>query len=354
MDRLLKEPEPHIRQTGESWFVYDGQHLFNPQLDSPLLNRSLYVGDQEEDLRSHLMGKKYGEPFPERLLPKLLMTRPMPTLEEMRAHVIEFGGLHYILESVSPAHEFLFRKVGARNWSGWGEEHLIVFKKEGGWAAEHQSVETRTTPIENVGDGTENAHFQFRVLPRIFLYWGGNNIVVPVQTTDPQSKELPSVVETVKALQTMPPLLLGGLQAIQLIDEKHKNNYYGQMDSAGILRLYRGSRDKHLHATLFHELAHWFAMRFLGSVFLAGQAGWIRAMMQDAHNASHYAPTNIGEDFAETVALYFLTGGGRCGKEMIHFKNRFKLLDELFYSCFTQTYHAQYSASTAAHSHVST
>ena len=339
LDGLLEEPHCH-NGTREGWMVYDETHLFNPYR-----GESLYV--------ENLQGKKYGEQFPARALPKFLLVQSHPRLEKMKAHVIEHNGASYILEAVSPAQELLFRRIGRPNWSGLGEDHLIVFKKDGEWMAEYQSVPTQSVSVDHVGDGTEDAHFQFGVLPGIPLYWREHNFIVPVETINPKNKELPPVFDVAKALGIMPPLLLGGLQAVQLVDENHDDECFAEMDPEGILRLYRGSRGHHLHATLFHELAHWFAIRVLGSVFLEEQAHWIRAMMKDAKNPSWYATTTIAEDFAESVALYFLTGGGRLGEAPVHFKNRFRLLDALFYDCFTPAYHGRHGTSTAAHSPVS-
>ncbi|MDP2600461.1 MAG: hypothetical protein Q8P84_07015 [Deltaproteobacteria bacterium] len=324
LDGLLDEPHYH-NGTREGWLVYDETHLFQPHR-----GESLYIGDQNGDLAPHLKGRRYGERFSARALPKFLLVQSHPRLEKIKSHLIEYQGISFILEAVSPAQELLFRRVGMPKWSGLGEDRLIVFKKNGEWMAESQSVPTQPAYVDNTGDGTEAVLFEYKGLPLL----PSHEITVPVRAPHGQGKELPSIEETVAALCRMPPLLMGGLQAVELIDKQHKNDFYGEMDPKGILRLYRGSRDLHLHATLFHELAHWFAMRILCSVFLAEQAHLIRAMMKDAKSPSHYAATNMGEYFAESVALYFLTDGGRLGSAPTHFRNFFRLLDQLFYDCF--------------------
>lgn len=347
-------PEPQLQNTSPKggWLVYDETHLFNPHQ-----GQSLYIGEQETNLHPHMAGKKYGELFPSRLLPQLITTRPMPRLEEMKAHVLEYGVLHYILEAVSPAQELLFRRVGRPNWSGLGEDHLIVFKRNGEWVAEYQSKRTKPASVKKVGEGLEAAYFEHGVLPSISQYWTPQKRAIPVYTTNPSSSELPSVAEIQEVLQSIPSFLLGGIQAVQLVDEElsdaERGQYLALMNPKGIVFFYRGSHDIHLHSTLFHELTHWFAMRVLGSVFLAEQAHWIRAMMQDAVSPSQYATTTIGEGLAELGALYFLTGGGRFGKAPVHFRNFFKLLDALFHDCFTDAYHDRYTANLAAHSHAS-
>ena len=328
LDQLVPEPQYGNKPARDGWIVYDEKHLYHPHS-----GRSLDVAEQGTVLSSYMKGRRYGEFFSSRLLPQLVTTRPMWRLEKMKAHLLELQDISFILEAMSPAGEFLFRRVGRPNWSGWGEDHLIVFKKEGEWVAECQSVPTQSAYVDNIGDGTEDACFQFRVLRNLSAFWMTHEQAIPVHTTNAFAEKLPSVREVEEALRIMPPLLLGGLQSVELIDQQHENGYYGQMESTGILRLFRGSREYHLHATLFHELAHWFAMRCLGSMFLSGQAQWIRAIMQDARNPSKYATTTIGEDFAESVALYFLTGGGRFGAAPIYFRNRFRILDDWMHDC---------------------
>lgn len=341
IDYLLSESQFHSQPPTGSWLAYDEDHFFHPHW-----GLSLYVGDQKPDVQALLAGRRYGESIDSQRLPPYLTLRKMPQFEEIKSYVLEYGGFHYILEAVSPRQELLFRRVGRPKWSGLGEDHLIVFKKDGEWFAERQSQETKEAPVKIVGEGLEAAHFEHQVFPSVSKFWVPNKKEILIHTTNPASDELPSVSEVQEALRVIPSFLVGGINAVQLVDEEHvdaEKQYFAVMDPKGIIYFYRGSRNAHLHATLFHELAHWFAMQKFGNFLLPGQAHWIRAMMQDAASPSQYATTTIGEGLAESTALYFLTGGGRFGKAPVYFRNYFALLDQLFYDCFTAEYHNKHS-----------
>jgi hypothetical protein len=89
-----------------------------------------------------------------------------------------------------------------------------------------------------------------------------------------------------------------------------------------------------LHDTIAHELGHLIAKKHYNSY--VPDKNWERAMRADRTFTTGYSQTGHEEDFAETVAKYILSDGGKKAIPGEHpnlrekYGERFKILDELF------------------------
>jgi len=113
---------------------------------------------------------------------------------------------------------------------------------------------------------------------------------------------------------------VAGLSYNDKFDEKRAISFIGSIESRPLDKLLK---------TFWHETGHSLALKLWNSHLPSNE--WLRAMSLDGNFVSGYAMKNPAEDFAESIAAYFMTNAGTSDKALREkFSSRFQVLDKIF------------------------